>query len=77
MSTSSKVQSRGRITLPAQLRLVLGLEPGDEVEFVETAPGHYAVAPRAQEAALLKASFTRKTQVDVPGVDHRQLDLPL
>ena len=30
----SRVGSKGRITLPQRVREVLGVEPGDEVEFV-------------------------------------------
>jgi len=35
----SKVTSRGRITLPKEVREQLGLRPGDEVEFVEREGG--------------------------------------
>lgn len=36
--TTAKVSDRGRITLPLFVRRVLGVERGDEVKFVRTAP---------------------------------------
>lgn len=81
MSNSVKVQSRGRITLPAQLRLTLGVQAGDEVEFVEMSPGHFEVKTTSDKSALLrKSTRSNRTSVPVRGSDDvgtPQLDLPL
>ena len=37
--TTARVTSRGRITIPKQVRERLGLRPGDEVGFTEDAGG--------------------------------------
>ena len=37
--TTARVTSRGRITIPKQVRERLGLRPGDELAFVEDAQG--------------------------------------
>ena len=34
MKNSSKISSKGQITVPQEIRKRLGLEPGDRVEFV-------------------------------------------
>lgn len=37
--TKAKMTSKGQITLPKRVRIRLGLEPGDVVEFVEDEGG--------------------------------------
>jgi len=39
--TTAKVSDRGRITLPSFVRRALGLERGDAVRFVRTAPNTF------------------------------------
>jgi AbrB family looped-hinge helix DNA binding protein len=72
-----KVQSRGPVTLPAQLRLALDLEPGDEVTFVETAPGRFEVQTQPKAALLRSGRPASRLTVQVRGRDERQQDLPL
>ena len=36
----ARVFSRGRITIPKELRERLGLQPGDEVDFTEAGDGY-------------------------------------
>jgi AbrB family looped-hinge helix DNA binding protein len=72
-----KVQSRGRVTLPAQLRLALDLEPGDEVTFVETAPGRFEVQTQPKAALLRSDRPASRLTVQVRERDERQQDLPL
>jgi len=36
---SSRMTSKGQVTIPRELREALGLEPGDEVRFVATPEG--------------------------------------
>ena len=75
MQRSATVQTRGRVTLPAGVRQALQLVPGDEVVFVETAPGRFEVKAEARKAALLsrppedRPQATRSTRI-------RQLELP-
>lgn len=39
MTTKSKVTSKGQVTIPQDIRMQMGLRPGDEVEFVVDAKG--------------------------------------
>lgn len=45
MATAT-VTSKGQITIPVEVRRAMGLEPGDEVEFVESVRGRFALQPR-------------------------------
>lgn len=55
MRRSSTVQTRGRLTLPLGVRQALHVAPGDDVVFVQTAPGRFEVKAEARRAALLKS----------------------
>lgn len=35
----ARISSKGRVTIPKDVRERLGLKPGDEIEFVEDRPG--------------------------------------
>lgn len=48
----SKVQERGQVTIPIELRERYGLEPGDMVAFIETADG-ILISP--QEVLAMRA----------------------
>lgn len=52
---ASEVNSKGQITIPANVRLRLGLGTGDRVEFVELADGAFAIKPAIDDVRLLKA----------------------
>jgi AbrB family looped-hinge helix DNA binding protein len=39
MTARAKITSRGRVTIPKDVRERLGLKPGDEIEFVEDREG--------------------------------------
>lgn len=56
MTVSSKITSKGQITLPASLRKELGLKPGDRVDFVPNAKGGYEL------------QGNRKTMADLRGI---------
>jgi AbrB family looped-hinge helix DNA binding protein len=76
MSDIAPVQSRGRITIPADVRRALQVAPGDEVVFIETAPGRFEIKANARHAALL--SSRRSSRLEVPGGRRTpQLELPL
>ena len=53
MQHNTTVQTRGRVTLPLSIRQVLNVAPGDEVVFVQTAPGRFEVRAEARRAVLL------------------------
>lgn len=48
----SKLQERGQVTIPLEIREKLGLEPGDMVAFIETEAG-VLISP--QEVVAMKA----------------------
>jgi len=54
MASAVKVETRGRVTLPTQLRLALDVQPGDEVEFVESSPSHFEVKATWRKPAFLR-----------------------
>ena len=53
------LDSKGRITLPAELRAALGVGAGDRVEFVELAPGRYEFVATTRSVTYLKGMFGR------------------
>ena len=75
MQRSATVQTRGRVTLPAGIRQALQLAPGDDVVFVETAPGRFEVKAEARKAALLSRPPDGRSQA-IPSTRIRQLELP-
>lgn len=72
-----RLQSRGRLTLPVEVRSALNAQPGDEVSFVETAPGRIEVRAKTQ-SALLSNGSRKPNRMTVPtGRRGRQLELGL
>lgn len=57
MSTAT-VTTKGQITIPADVRRRLGLEPGDRVEFVEM-EGGFAIKPAIDDVRSLKGLLRR------------------
>ena len=57
MSTAT-VTTKGQITIPADVRRRLGLEPGDRVEFVEM-EGGFAIKPALDDVRSLKGLLRR------------------
>ncbi len=53
MATAT-VTSKGQITIPVAVRERLGLTSGDRVEFVETAPGEFALKAATEDVRALK-----------------------
>jgi AbrB family looped-hinge helix DNA binding protein len=43
-----KVTTKGQVTIPKEVREAMGIDPGDEVEFVETEDG-YVLRKRVEE----------------------------
>jgi AbrB family looped-hinge helix DNA binding protein len=55
-----KVTTKGQVTIPKPIRERLGIDPGDEVEFVETDEG-YVVRKRVEENPFEKWKGTLET----------------
>lgn len=43
MYSTTRLRSKGQVTLPRELREELGLEPGDELVWVKNDEGHWEV----------------------------------
>jgi antitoxin PrlF len=55
--TTATVTSKGQITIPANVRQALQVEPGDRVEFVEIDPGRFEVVAATRSVTELKGMF--------------------
>jgi AbrB family looped-hinge helix DNA binding protein len=55
MATAT-LTSKGQVTIPAAVRDKLGLAAGDRVEFVETAPGEFALRAATGDVRALKGA---------------------
>jgi AbrB family looped-hinge helix DNA binding protein len=51
---AATITSKGRITIPAQVRASLGVAAGDRVEFVEQGKGQFAIMASTQSVQDLK-----------------------
>jgi antitoxin PrlF len=60
--TTATVTSKGQITIPANVRLALQVEPGDRVEFVEVDPGRFEVIAATRSVTELKGMFGKPTK---------------
>lgn len=56
MATAT-LTSKGQITIPAEVRQVLGVDTGDRVEFVEVGPGRYEFVAATRSVTALKGMF--------------------
>ena len=53
------LSSKGQITIPKAVRDKLGVDPGDRLEFVETAPGVFALIPATRDIRSLKGILAK------------------
>ncbi|MHB1237757.1 MAG: AbrB/MazE/SpoVT family DNA-binding domain-containing protein [Gallionella sp.] len=53
MSTAT-LTSKGQITIPAIVRVALGVKAGDRIEFVQVEPGHFELVAATQPVTALK-----------------------
>jgi AbrB family looped-hinge helix DNA binding protein len=52
--TVATVTSKGQITIPASVRVALGISAGSRVEFVEVGKGQYMLVPAVHSVGALK-----------------------
>ena len=52
--TTATLTSKGQITIPASVRMALGLEAGSRVEFVQISKGQYTIIPATSPVVALK-----------------------
>jgi len=65
--TTATLTSKGRITIPAEVRRDLKVDAGDRVEFIQIAPGRYELVAATQNITNLKGMFgrpNRKVSID-------------
>ncbi|MDD4962907.1 MAG: AbrB/MazE/SpoVT family DNA-binding domain-containing protein [Gallionella sp.] len=60
MSTAT-ITSKGQITIPAIVRVALGVEVGDRVEFVQVEPGRFELFASTQPVSTLKGLVRKPT----------------
>lgn len=57
--SAATVTSKGQITIPVAVREKLGVGAGDRVEFVEVAPGEFALKAATEDIRALKGAVSR------------------
>ena len=62
MKKQAKVTSKGRVTMPREIRRRLGVRAGDRLEFEEDAKGVYVRAVREESA------FEKYAGIGTPGI---------
>lgn len=58
---TSKLTSKGQITVPQAVRQALGLEAGDKVDFVQV-EGGYKLVPLRKDVRALKGRFAGRIE---------------
>ena len=58
MSTAT-VTSKGQITIPARIREMMHVSPGDRVEFIEIEAGRYEFIAATRSVTQLKGMFDK------------------
>jgi antitoxin PrlF len=56
---SATLSSKGQITIPKHIRDLLGLKPGEQVEFIQRGQSFVLVAPKASEVIEQTAGSLR------------------
>jgi antitoxin PrlF len=64
----ARISTRGRITLPAEVRNQLGMKPGDHVEFVEQ-DGSLQVRKKAESVVDRFAGSLQGKDIDIDAED--------
>jgi antitoxin PrlF len=68
---TATITSKGQITIPAQVRLQLGVDAGDRVEFVDIGDGQFAIVAATRSVKELNGMFRgrRKKPVSIEEMD--------
>jgi AbrB family looped-hinge helix DNA binding protein len=68
---TATVTSKGQITIPAQVRLQLGVDAGDRVEFVDIGDGQFAIVAATRSVKELNGMSRgrRKKPVSIEEMD--------
>lgn len=61
--TTATISSKGRITIPADVRQALGLAAGDRVQFVQIEPGEFVFFAANHSVTELKGMFGAPVRV--------------
>ncbi len=68
--SAAKLTSKGQLTLPKDVRLAMGVGPGDRVDFVRMEDGNFAVLPATHSVKRLKGLIARpKKPVSLDDMD--------
>ena len=54
---AATVTSKGQITIPARVRIALGVSPGDRIEFVEVGKREFNIVAATRSVKELKGMF--------------------
>jgi antitoxin PrlF len=57
---AATITSKGQITIPARVRLALGVDAGDRIEFVEVAKGEFNIVAATRSVRELNGMLYRK-----------------
>ena len=57
--TAATLTSKGQLTLPKEVRVAMGVGPGDRVDFVLMEDGNFAVLPATHSVKKLKGIIAR------------------
>lgn len=63
--TVATLTSKGQITLPKEIRMALGLNAGDKVDFVRMKDGNYALFPATHSIRTLEGFFYKSGRKSV------------
>ncbi len=57
---AAKVTSKGQITIPATVRIALGVDAGDRIEFVQVGKGEFNIVAATRSVRELSGMLHRK-----------------
>ncbi len=60
--TTATLTSKGQLTLPKDVRIELGVGPGDRVDFVRMEDGNFAVIPATMPVKRLKGILRKRAK---------------
>ena len=60
--SSATMTSKGQITIPKEVRLKLGIDTGDRVEFIEEESGVFKIVAATQDVTALKGIVSAPKQ---------------